>query len=316
MDLIELGHLVTRKEQQILKKYIFLIQKDLFIRGTDGVFQVKSWLNNFSDNPKEKLIALYVLENILYRNSEMMKSAMKRLLVKDIKNYYKDIYSESYSVFQWLEALKRPEPLKIKFYGVDKNVMSQSSSVLLRKLTSMVNNNHICENIEGVRKAIENNDLVVFIDDFIGSGEQFNNFFENTITKLSTYSNSKKILYCPLLAMIDGMVSINTKFPNVSIHSAEIIDSSHAIFSQENIERYFLPFEISFQEVLNTLRALTRRYSMSSKSVMGRNKAMLSLVFEWGCPNQTTSLLYFDRGTPVLPSSEPNIFYPLVLRRG
>ena len=49
---------------------------------------------------------------------------------------------------------------------------------------------------------------------------------------------------------------------------------------------------------------------------LGWTDAMLSIVFEWGCPNLTVPLIYHDTNMPTPENPDGcNVMYPLAARR-
>ncbi len=58
-------------------------------------------------------------------------------------------------------------------------------------------------------------------------------------------------------------------------------------------------------------------YSFIRKNAwLGWTNAMLSIVFEWGCPNLTVPLIYHDNNKPTTENPDGcNVMYPLAARR-
>ena len=93
----ELEEFAKDKEIEVLDKFKFLITQNLFNIRNGSIVQIRNWLNNFI-NTREKLVALFILENIVYRNLDMLEKAITRVLIKEVKNVYENIYPDSYDI--------------------------------------------------------------------------------------------------------------------------------------------------------------------------------------------------------------------------
>ena len=68
----------------------------------------------------------------------------------------------------------------------------------------------------------------VFIDDFLGTGEQFEKFYnaEGVGSHRSIYTT-----YVPLVAHVSGVSHLSRKLPSVRVRSVESLTDAHAIFN-------------------------------------------------------------------------------------
>lgn len=306
-DQQEFERFVKEKEIEIIEKFKFLFSQNLF-NPHNNIFKLKTWLNNFID-PEERLLALFILENLIYRDPKMLESAVTRLLVKEIKNIYENINNCTYDVFQWLQLLRsNSSNLKIKFVGVDKGEISQSSAVITRKLSPFIDRKYIPQNPEAINTALQNNDLIVYVDDFLGSGKQFSEFIDEKIITLDNYSSSNSpMLYIPLIAIHKGIDKIKRDYSHIKIFPSEIIKIDHQLFNKDDIESFYKDFKRTPEQLDSIFNQIRKRFRINPQSWYGRSNAMQTVVFEWGCPNQTISMLYHDR--------DVSAYYPLVPRR-
>ena len=294
----ELEEFAKDKEIEVLDKFKFLITQNLFNIRNGSIVQIRNWLNNFI-NTREKLVALFILENIVYRNLDMLEKAITRVLIKEVKNVYENIYPDSYDIFTWLQLLKNSKnQLNIKFIGVDKGAKSQSSAIITRRLTNIVNQSYIAENDKHIESALKKNSLVIFIDDFLGSGEQFETFLHEKIYTLDSHADtSSHFIYTPLIAMSNGIDRINTNHREIEIIPTEKIVLDQSLFNQGALDSFFKRIQIPSAEMLDILISISTKFSINKKSWLGRDDAMLSVIFEWGCPNQTLKLIHHEQNT-------------------
>ncbi|MCD0186973.1 phosphoribosyltransferase-like protein [Acinetobacter sp. PW68] len=312
----ELENFANEKENELVDKYKFLITQNLFyIR--DGLVQIRNWLSNFID-VREKIVALFVLENLVFRNFEMLEKAMMRVLIKDIKNIYEKIHNKNYDIFTWLHHLKYSKNyLNIKFIAVDKSAITQSSAVVARRFGNLVNACYMAQNDEHIESALKNNSLIIYIDDFLGSGKQFGDFLGNKIYNLSNFTNSNSHhIYTPILAMTKGIDFINKNHQMINIIPSETIKLDQSLFNQDALDSFFDKISIPREEMHITLMNICSRYGLNKSSWLGWENAMLSVIFEWGCPNQTIKLIHHEQNsTALLTNKKALTYYPLASRR-
>ena len=316
-DELELEEFTRDKEKEILNKFKFMFDQNLFVIRNSRISQIKVWLNNFIDT-REKVVALFILENIIHRNSEMLEKAITRVLIKEIKNVYEEIYNQSYDVFEWLNIIKNSKnTLNIKFIGVDKGTISQSSAIITRRLSNIVNQSYIAEHEKHCEAALNKNYLIIFIDDFLGSGLQFETFIHQKICTLNSYSNSSShFIYTPLIAMHKGIQHINQIYQNIEIIPTEIISLDYELFNKDALDSFFNRIQIPSNEMREILINICSRFGINSNSWLGRDDAMLSIIFEWGCPNQTIRLIHHEQNiTAIAANNGALAYYPLAPRR-
>lgn len=313
-DEYEFEQFVKHKETETIEKFKFFFNQHLFHPAND-IFKIKRWLNNFK-NLEQKLLALYILNNLTYRNLRMLESSITRIIFKDVKNIYENIYNiNPQNIFDWFEFLKSDTSnLKIKFVGVNKDELSQSSATIARKLSSFIEKKYIAQREEDIIYAMSNDYLIVYVDDFVGSGKQFSDFLNLKIKTLPSYKDSKsKFIYAPLVAMAKGIEKINEEHSEVIICASEVISNEYQIFNKEDIDVFYKKFKRTPEQLLNVFEEMRKVFSIRKRSWNGRADAMLSVIFEWGCPNQSISMLYHDKN--ISKTSNKTLFFPLVPRR-
>ena len=82
---------------------------------------------------------------------------------------------------------------------------------------------------------IENNYLngvkvFIFIDDFLGTGDQFEEFLMEE--KLMPFLKSSYLAYTPLVAYVDGVKKLNSMFPELHVSAVELLNHSYSLFDE------------------------------------------------------------------------------------
>jgi hypothetical protein len=71
-------------------------------------------------------------------------------------------------------------------------------------------------------------ELIIFVDDFLGTGEQFETFLR--AEQLDVYAGSGRLLYAPIVAHIKGRDHLRTTFEGLHVEPVELLDDRHAVF--------------------------------------------------------------------------------------
>ena len=317
------------EEARIVAKHRFLVSKGL---SHIKIRDIEKWLKTFNSKLSHKFISLFLLQSITYRNYEMMESAFSRKISKDIKNIYEEVGPyKSDSLEEWLRLIRYSKIISsasfanIHFYCIDKRTSSvtQSSNAILRRLSSkVINHLRILQSIDKVKESIEAKNMVVFIDDFLGSGTQATKFFnDHEIFEVVQIGDTHQmpLIYMPLMATNIGIDNLKSKFPNLRVLPSEIIEEDSKLSKHHSLSNFLQIFDLDATkiDIEKLFIEMQSSYAFISKDAwLGWTNAMLSIVFEWGCPNLTVPLIYHDNNKPTIENPDGcNVMYPLSARR-
>lgn len=314
------------EEARIIAKHRFLVSKGL---SHIKIREIEKWLKTFNGKLSHRFISLFILQSITYRNYEMMESAFSRKISKDIKNIYEEISPyRSDSLEEWLRLIRYSKNIisaefaNIHFYCIDKRTSSvtQSSNAILRRLSSkVINHLRILQNIDEVKESIKTNNMVVFIDDFLGSGTQAAKFFNDHKIFESNDADQVPLIYMPLMATNIGIDNLESEFPNLRVLPSEIIEEDSKLSKHHSLHNFLQIFDLDVTKIDIEKLFIEMQFSYSfirMKAWLGWTDAMLSIVFEWGCPNLTVPLIYHDNNKPTTENPDGhNVMYPLAARR-
>jgi hypothetical protein len=141
-------------------------------------------------------------------------------------------------------------------------------------------------------KAKQAPDILILIDDFIGSGTQFDEYAEEI--DLNERLKTTHIIYCPLIGFEVGIDLIKSKFPKLHILPAEYIFKSDSLFFKGKNLYFKNDQENTIADIEDFLAGMKKKYAPKMSNWLGFDQAglPLPLAFEWGCPNQAPALLY------------------------
>jgi hypothetical protein len=142
---------------------------------------------------------------------------------------------------------------------------------------------------------------VVFVDDFVGSGQQFRTTWAReylikgslrmSFKRISMLLRGSRFFYCPVLCTQHGAARIVGECPNVHLQAAHILPTKYSALASDSIiwpER-LLPAANSF------VQEASRRAGIPENDWRGFHNLGLCLAFEHCIPDATLPLFYWDR---------------------
>ncbi len=252
--------------------------------------QFTAWLNNF-DNDIDEYVALQILDNLIIRSHDMAKASYSRLFDSTLRQHLIEHSNLCIgTIEEWKEKLKngrlnthvRIAPVKLI------NDSGESGSTVYRKLSPEVDTDRY-----SYSKAHNPPQIIILIDDLIGSGQQFIKFSEEF--DLSEKLKSIHVIYCPLIAYEAGIDKVREKYPKLHILPAEYLDRTDGLFYDNGKGLFKNDQKNTTDSVKKHLTVMHKKYAPKMKNWLGRDDVALSIVFEWGCPNQAPALLFMDK---------------------
>lgn len=253
--------------------------------------QFTAWLNNF-DDPIDEYLALQLIDSLIIRSSKMAKVGYARLLHGQLRQLLIDenIINSKVNIEKWKRQLKTKGLQEIiRFSPVYmKNEFGESGGVIYRTISSDVNTNKY-----SFSESLREPKVIVLVDDFVGSGNQFIENFSNEFN-LQEKLDSKIVVYCPLIAFETGLENIQKAFPKLKLLPVETIYKKDSFFDEDKTALFKNDQINTVQDVENHFQKMHIKYGPGMPSWFGYESAALPLIFEWGCPNQSPSILWMD----------------------
>lgn len=141
---------------------------------------------------------------------------------------------------------------------------------------------------------ITRTNLLIVVDDFLGSGTQFSEFAElSQLSELHKSQPKLRIVYLVVAAHESGIKCVNEQFPYIEVICGDVLTSEHHIFESNRLnDRYRMQMsEILQQQYLSLLQKAG--FPMSGKiGPYGYGELGLCYAFEHGTPNNTLPIYW------------------------
>ena len=250
------------------------------------------WLNNF-DQPLEEYIALQMLDSLIVRSKEMAIASYSRLLSCELRQYIvENTDVNPGSIESWKKKLKQGSLNKdIRFTPIRlSNDQGESGGSIYRMMSSILSTERYA-----LTNSTKHPQVIILIDDFIGSGDQFITFADEF--ELNKYLESSHVIYTPLMALSEGIVRIKSEYPSLNVLPAELLDNSDGLFYGKDTELFKNDPRNTIADVKEYLECMKIKYAPKISNWLGYEKAAIPVSFEWGCPNQAPSILYMENSS-------------------
>ena len=264
------------------------------------VQRLQRWLNNFKTE-EEEYFAACILDNLIYRSNAQTKALLKQLFQRTLPDLTRLNASPVGTIYDWEERLKRsltnrpvnPEVRLVTAAGVtDPPTKSAYEIARFMKRFLYIDERWIInswEIIENVRRGIK---IFIFIDDFLGTGTQFENLINDG--GLNHVLSEAYFAYLPLAAHIQGISYLERKFPSLHVSATEVLYESHGIFHKEST---------CFKDGINSPQIakefyynLLDKYKIPIKGANRRGFGHLELayIFEHAAPDNSLPILWWN----------------------
>lgn len=258
--------------------------------------RLKSWIANFR-TLEERYFAALVLDLLVYRSDDQTLSLLRQLLSRVIPDHAR-ISGLSAAVRMTYQSVRtdKVDP-KVRIVPVipPGSSPTKSGPVIARHLkrTLRISERWVIypEQVEAVLPSL---DAVIFIDDFLGTGDQFSDFLLDT--QLAPHINSSCFIYGCLAAHRYGIQSLQKMFPKLHIAAVERLDDSHALFHSDS--GTFPDGENSAEKAKEFYYSLLsdRGINISGPDRRGYGHLELAYAFQHSVPDNSLPILWWDGG--------------------
>lgn len=252
--------------------------------------RLRYWLESFKQI-EDKYFAAMMLDNLIFRSEGQTKSLMIQSVQKAIPQLLQDVpYFDSYRG-KWLELLGKGGP-SIRVVPVirRKDGPTQSGNTIGREYSRLINvKKEIIIDPSNIEKAkLNGTKLIIFVDDSLFTGDQFSDFFSDVA---GYFDQDLFAVYIPLCAHQNGIDNIQSKYPQLRVTSADILNTKNSFFKNgseltpDGINTY-----AALKEVY--LKLVNQRIPDYKGEIEGYGKLSLIYGFYNATPNATLPLLW------------------------
>lgn len=237
---------------------------------------VSAWLKNFSTQ-KQQYLAACLLDSIIYRSNEQMESLLEHLLDVTLPNLIYQVDSSKGLNFNPDIFGKRNCGLKFTA-PVDHG--TSSGNMILRKLKTnfRVRESNIIAFDELKDPKHQNHEIIIVVDDFTGSGNQFCDYINDH--GLQRTINSTPTIFIPLIGCEQGIKKISNQFKNIRVAPVETINNDQNFFNKfkgQTGKKYYEYF----------MKSKLKNNIPFDKFLFGYDQMGLCVLFEEKTPNNT-----------------------------
>jgi len=266
------------------------IWKEISVRSLDN------WAKYF-ESEDEKLLCGLLLDSLIYRCTSQTKALLSNNIEKSIQNliYPNQSIPNNY-LFDVLTA-KFPGENKDKFKIVpvirDIDPPTKSGPLVARMYKKLLSINDKFMlwpwQLEGLRSAPE---AIILIDDFVGTGDQFIEFYNKYILSLESKFPDSHIIYAPLGACEVGIKNINDHSDRILLCNSELIQSQNKFFTG-----MALRYDGVSDEFICAMKDTYKKFMMrigheKLRNLFGYGDLELTFSYAHGTPNATLPIFW------------------------
>ena len=276
--------------ERILGRCESLIQCRIW-EGLD-LTRLRRWCRNFTTNEGQYFSAC-LLDSLIYRSTPQTCALSRQLFQRSLPDAVRSDPLPIAPVSDWLSLLGgNADPLVRVIPVIGNDDPPTKSGFLITRLFKQVLRVNEAWIIKPADIPIHasSTKVLLFVDDFLGTGDQFTQF----VAGLGDYCATHSVIYAPLTAHDDGINTIRSEFPHLRIACAERLRASHNIFH---------PDSNCFDDGINTpagaqefQASLFEKFGipLERKEQLGHGGAGLAYSFQHACPDNCLPLFWWS----------------------
>lgn len=279
-------------QQEVLAKCEALIKSTIW--PTQDKIRPRAWLNNFEES--DRGVASYLLDKFVFFSNHYTD----RLLYKA----YNDLIShfEGYAEADLLSVFQN---IKVTPLEGELPNPSDSGNLLCRKMRQSFNfaEANIVTPAQAVAFA-NDGEFILFVDDFIGSGDQFlETWRRNYLTEYPksfchiALDNGPTFVVLALVCTESALARINSELDHVTVFSCHIVDERSSIFNLQDCKYTFREIDAFLEKYCDRLTP-QEEYIRNNREFLkyGYHRLGLLLGFEHSVPDATLPV-FWSAGT-------------------
>lgn len=215
----------------ILSRGLDLIERNVW-SGLKAV-RLRTWMKNFVTD-EDRYLAACVLDSLIYRSNEQTDALVQHLFQRSLADLVRLDVCPLGKINDWLPRLRlNTDPLIRLVPAVKQNDPTHKSAHLVSRMMKRqlsIRPDWICKPWELTAHIGKGVQVLVFVDDFLGTGQQFEELIE--VEDLRWTFNQAYVVYAPFVAHETAIAYLRhpARYPQLRITAAEILDHRHQLF--------------------------------------------------------------------------------------
>jgi hypothetical protein len=258
------------------------------------------WIAQFT-SVEEKVLVSLLLNKLVYRSKEQTRSLLFQALDKNIPQALFNINGDE-EIFLHMKKVRSftslPDDILIVPVIKDSDPPTKSGPLIARLFKRLTGVSERLMRWPWSLGNLQKIKTIIFIDDFLGTGNQFIKFFEDRVEE-DLLNSGINLVYCPMTAVKDGLDNLMDKIPYVHLCPIEVVSDTDNFFNSIAKEFDFNLEEIrQFDDIyMNYLRKvklnkLGGRPNQKTNMSKGYGKLSLTFAYEHATPNASLPLLW------------------------
>jgi hypothetical protein len=255
--------------------------------------RMEYWLKSFRCSPETQYFSALVLDSLIYRSETQKKAMMIQAIQRLLPELLRSQLTFSKYESKWLDIVKK-SGVSIRIVPVIRKVdgPNKSGNSICRDYGKLLGvNSRIIVSPDGIDKAKKDGcNLFVFVDDFLGTGNQFKKFHDEVKVDLVGATS----VYLPLCAHLNGLNKVKEECEGLLIASPDILTDNDRLIKADD---EYLPDGINKYSELRAMYNSILRQRLNEDIDEPEGYGGLGLVygFHSGTPNATLPLLWSNK---------------------
>lgn len=282
----------------VLSRSLDLIERGIWA-GMKAV-RLRRWMKNFVSD-EDRYLAACILDALIYRSDEQTTALVKHLFQRSLADLVRIDSCPLGYIDDWLNRLRGDADPKIRLVAAVKQTdpLHKSAHIVSRlmKRQLAIRPNWVAKPWEIAGHLARGTQVLVFVDDFLGTGQQFEELIEQE--NLKWLFGKTYVIYAPFVAHESGIAYLkhNSRYPSLKIAASEVLDSRHQVFDEG---------AQIFEDGTNSAELAKVHYfdlisrvgiTLSGNDRLGFGGLGLSYCFEHAVPDNNLPLLW-HQGNP------------------
>jgi hypothetical protein len=256
---------------------------------------LQDWIEYF-ETEQEKVLCGLILDSLIFRSKPQTQSLLSNIIEKSIPQLIQKSHPELASNLHKNLTARYPgkETENIILVPVIRAIdpPTKSGPLVARLYKKDIGiNEKFMEWPWKLSAKTERAKAIIFIDDFVGTGDQFLEFYEFFLSD-HVPKEETAYIYAPLGACEAGIKNITEKLPNIKICQAETILQENKFFAGLHLRYKGINEEFS-DTMKETYDAFLKKVGLGYlKEKYGYGDLELTYAYAHGTPNATLPILW------------------------
>ncbi|WP_421809898.1 phosphoribosyltransferase-like protein [Flagellimonas sp.] len=266
-----------------------------------GQIDIKTWLKNFN-GIEERYFAACILDYMNFRSEKQTQALAHQIFTRPLLNLLKEKGMDLKGHRDLIELMRSRGNPKIRLVKVGSrhDRPSKSSDIILRLFRRGYlgfNDNLFISPEEVDREKASGIECFIFVDDFLGTGDQFMGMVKEY--GLQLVFNNVIAVYAPLVAHEKGVAKLTSECTNLDIVCGEYLNDDSSIFNtafKDNLNSAAIA-QSFYKDLL-----VKYGFNFSDDNLFGYGNLALVYGFSHAVPDSSLQIIWDDQNnwTPLI----------------